>query len=134
MGYNFNEDFPKAKYSPLLPSYNPRLNHYYCILKLLFYYLFMWLFLLLHMEFLKDKECIFITLGYSTLPDELEHTIIFYWIEWGNLPEDTTQLQCQRQYWNPDVGCYKTKDLSNILCYRNLYTAKEQGKFVFNSS
>lgn len=36
MRYNFNEDFPKAKYSPLLPSYNPQLNHYYCILKLLF--------------------------------------------------------------------------------------------------
>ena len=86
------------------------------------------------MELLKDKECIFVTLGYSILPDELEHTIIFYWIEWGNLPVDTAQLQYQRQYWNLDVGYYKTKDLSTILCYRNLYIAKEQGKFVFNPS
>lgn len=94
----------------------------------------MWLFLILHMELLKDKDCIFITLGYSTLPDELEHRIISYWIEWGNLPVDTMQLQCQGQCWNPDVGYYKTKDLSTILCSCNLYTAKEQGKFVFNSS
>lgn len=47
---------------------------------------------------------------------------------------DTTQLQCQRQYWNPDVGYFKTRPLSTTLCSSNLYTVREQGKFVFNSS
>lgn len=51
-----------------MTPYKPQLNH-----------------LLLHffkknvfIELSEDKDCIFMTLGYSTLPDELEHTINYF--------------------------------------------------------
>lgn len=45
---------------------------------------------------------------------------------------DTTQLQCQSQYWNPDVAYYKSLPLSTNLCSSNLYVSNEQNNLVFN--
>lgn len=47
---------------------------------------------------------------------------------------DKTKLQCQRQYWNPNVGYYKAKPLSTTLCSSKLYAAKEYGKIVLTPS